>query len=68
MEKIDAAQWEVFRESNALKITPTEQRLIAKLHSKYFKHKYYLTCNCSPKEYQRWIGDLNNLYEQNRND
>ena len=40
MEKIDAAQWEVFRESNALKITPTEQRLIAKLHSKYFKHKY----------------------------
>jgi len=37
--------------------------MIATIHSKYFAHKYYLPCGCSPKQWNQWIKQINELYE-----
>ena len=49
------AQWNVFRESNALKITPTEQRLIAKLHSKHLNINIICLAIVAPR-IPKWRG------------
>ena len=62
LNKEEYDKWTEFRSQKSSTINKTEQELIATLHSKYFAHKYYLPCSCSPKEWNRWIQQLNELY------
>lgn len=68
MIKQDYDKWTEFRQSNSSNISPNEQNLIAKLHSVYFKHSYFMpTCKCKATydTFQKWINELNELYEKN---
>jgi len=56
-------KWTEFRAVKSSKINPTEQELIASLHSKYFKHRFFKPCNCSPKQWNNWIKQLNEIYD-----
>jgi len=58
----DYDKWTEFKAANGNSINRQEQELIAKLHSIYFKHKYYLPCSCTTKTYIAWIKQLNNIY------
>jgi len=65
MIKQDYDKWTEFRQSQSNQINAEEQKLISKLHSKYFKHPYFLpTCKCKAtyETFQKWINDLNEFY------
>ena len=55
-------KWTEFKAANGKSINRPEQELIATLHSKYYKHTYYLPCTCTPKTYIAWIKQLNDIY------
>lgn len=55
-------KWTQFKAANGNSINRQEQELIARLHSKYYKHSYYLPCTCTPKTYIAWIKQLNDIY------
>ena len=55
-------KWTEFKAANGKSINRQEQELIARLHSKYHKHSYYLPCTCTPKTYIAWIKQLNDIY------
>ena len=61
-DKKEYDDWTKFKENNGNQINKQEQKLIAKLHSKYHKHSYYLPCECTPKTYIAWIKHLNDIY------
>ena len=44
-------------------ITRSELEMVSFFHSKYYKHSYYIPCTCSPKTINRWIKDINILWE-----
>ena len=54
--------WQDFRKSKRTTISNEEFEMIAKLHSIYFKHQYYLPCTCSPKTIILWIKQLNEVF------
>ena len=56
-------KWTEFKAANGNSINRQEQELIARLHSKYYKHSYYLPCTCTPKTYIAWIKQLNDIYD-----
>jgi hypothetical protein len=58
--------WTEFITSNKNTMTKQEQELLARLHAYYFKHSYYLPCTCSPKTYNTWISQLNEIYKRGR--
>lgn len=45
-------------------ITPQEFQLVCDLHAKYYEHNFYKPCTCNPKTINRWIKDLNIIYER----
>jgi hypothetical protein len=49
MSKLHYEEWTKFLDSNSNKLNKQEQELLARLHSIYFKHSYYLPCTCSSK-------------------
>lgn len=55
-------KWTEFRSIKSNTINKPEQELIASLHAKYHGHRYYLPCTCSPKEWNKWIQQLNEMY------
>ena len=55
-------KWTEFKAANGNSINRQEQELIARLHSKYYKHSYYLPCTCTPKTYIALIKQLNDIY------
>tara|TARA_R100000908_G_scaffold65158_1_gene52337 strand:- start:201 stop:410 length:210 start_codon:yes stop_codon:yes gene_type:complete len=57
--KNDFKKWEEFRLSERSTITRAEFKLVCDLHAKYYSHKYYEPCTCSPKTINQWISDLN---------
>ena len=63
LNKEEYDKWTEFRTVQSNKITRKEQEMIATIHSKYFAHKYYLPCGCSPKQWNNWIKQINDLYE-----
>lgn len=65
MEENDRLDWYQFRNNDAPNVTHTEYVMIAKLHSKYYNHKYKLPCKCNPRVINKYIEDLNKLYEAN---
>ena len=63
MTKSDYMSWAVFLSNNSNTLIKEEQELLARLHSKYYNHSYYLPCTCSPKTYNTWIEQINVLYK-----
>jgi len=62
-EKEDRIDWAEFRLGNKQHISAIEFELVCKLHSKYYKHSFYKPCTCSPKTINRWIKDLNIIWD-----
>lgn len=61
--KDDYKLWTKFRKSKHSTISRTEFNLVCKLHSTYYKHKFYQPCTCSPKTIKKWIAELNIVWE-----
>ena len=64
LEHYDA--WTAFLANDKNTLTKGEQETLARLHSIYFKHSYYLPCTCSPKTYNTWIQQLNVIYKNGK--
>tara|TARA_R110000796_G_scaffold170639_2_gene287571 strand:+ start:464 stop:685 length:222 start_codon:yes stop_codon:yes gene_type:complete len=63
-EKADYKDWEKFRlGSDKNTISAEEFTLVCDLHSKYYKHTFYKPCTCSPKTINKWIKDLNIIWD-----
>ena len=58
----DYAEWENFRLGTKSHLSPQEFELVCKLHSTYYKHKFYKPCTCNPKTIKQWIKDLNVIW------
>tara|TARA_R110000744_G_scaffold276282_1_gene389001 strand:- start:482 stop:688 length:207 start_codon:yes stop_codon:yes gene_type:complete len=68
MDKIDSIDWLKFRESIKTTLSKEEFTMVCELHAKYFKHSFYKPCTCSPRKIKNWIAQLNDIYEQNKDD
>ena len=55
--------WEKFRMGKNDVITATEFEMVAKLHSVKFNHSYFKPCTCSPQTINKWIKDLNTIWD-----
>jgi len=55
--------WQDFLIGRGSQLKQQERELIAKLHAKYFNHKYHIPCGCNPNTIKGWITDLNGLYD-----
>ena len=62
MTKIHYDAWTDFLANDSDTLTKGEQETLARLHSIYHQHQYYLPCTCSPKIYNQWIEQLNVIY------
>lgn len=58
----DIEIWRAFRESKKSSITYEEFEMVCEFHAKYFSHKFYKPCTCSPKTINKWIKDLNDMW------
>lgn len=67
MTKKDYKYWTEFRKNKSNKISKEEFKTIAEMHARLKKHAYYLPCTCNPKGIQRFIDDLNKIYNEHRN-
>ena len=63
MDEIDKKDWYKFRCGKKNSLSNNEYTLVSQLHSKYFKHRFYKPCTCNPNTIKTWIGQLNELYE-----
>jgi hypothetical protein len=61
--KDDRKKWKKFRMGKKSVISRAEYELVCQLHSAYYKHKLYYPCTCKPKEINKWIQDLNKVWE-----
>ena len=61
-EELDYKDWELFRQGTKDVISSMEFQLVCNLHSKYYKHSFYKPCTCSPKTINKWINDLNIIW------
>lgn len=66
MSKLHYDKWTGFLNNDKNTLTKGEQELLARLHSIYFKHTYYIPCTCSPKTYNNWIEQLNVIYKNGK--
>ena len=63
MSKEDYLDWGNFRNSLVDRVAPEELDMISQFHAVYFNHKYIKPCTCNPKEINRWISQLNVIYD-----
>jgi len=63
MEEIDKKDWKQFKADVKGKLSQEQYKLLCRLHSKYYNHKYYEPCSCSPKRLLQWIADINKIYD-----
>ena len=61
-EELDKKDWEQFRLGNKHKLSAIEFELVCQLHAKYYKHTFRKPCTCNPKLVNRWIKDLNKIW------
>lgn len=67
MEELDKIEWQEFRASVNNVLNREQFDLICQLHAKYYKHRFYKPCTCSPKTIKTWIAQLNDIYDGDRN-
>lgn len=65
MEVGHKQDWEVFKAELTGTLTQPQYRLICKLHSIYYKHKYTEPCSCNGKLFLKWIADIDKVYDAN---
>ena len=61
-EDADFKNWQHFREVKKSTLSDIEFKMICELHAKYYNHKFYKPCTCSPKKIKSWIKDLNVIW------
>jgi len=61
--KDDLKKWEEFRLSKKSTISREEFNMVCKLHATYYNHKYYEPCTCNPKLINKWIKELNIVWD-----
>lgn len=61
-EKDDRGNWKKFRMGKKQHISAAEFELVCELHAKYYKHRFYKPCTCNPKTINKWIKDLNIIW------
>jgi hypothetical protein len=64
MSKEDRARWTEFRSNTSSKLRKGEYDMICELHAKYYKHSFYKPCTCSPRTVNKWVAQLNDIYER----
>ena len=64
MNKLHWDRWQEFRDGKSNVMTAEEQELLARLHSIYYNHSYYIPCSCSPKTYNTWIDHINTIHDK----
>ena len=65
-KKADHEKWTVFRQGTKDVISAAEFDLVCKLHAEYQKHSFYKPCTCNPKLINRWIADLNVIWNNKK--
>lgn len=65
MEIEHKQEWEVFKAELKDKLTKPQYKLMCKLHSIYYKHKYTEICSCNPRKFLQWIADIDKVYNAN---
>jgi hypothetical protein len=67
MTNEDYKYWTEFRAKKTNKLSREEFKTICEMHARLKKHGYFEPCTCNPKGAQRFIDDLNKLYNEHRN-
>ena len=62
-EKEDYEKWKKFRLGKKSFLSHKEFDMVCYLHSRYYEHKFYKPCTCSPKTIKQWIQDLNKIWD-----
>jgi hypothetical protein len=55
--------WTKFRASKSNRITKKGYSKICEIHSVLFSHGYFEPCTCNPKGVQKFIKDINKIYD-----
>ena len=55
--------WSLFRARKSNTITHEEFEMLCHLHADLFNHQFYKPCTCRPKEINKWISDINQVYD-----
>ena len=56
----DKIIWNGVKQRITSKMRNEDFKIMCRLHSKYFNHKYQEPCTCSKKIVRKWIEQLNN--------
>ena len=56
----DKIIWNGVKQRITSKMSNEDFKIMCRLHSKYFNHKYQEPCPCSKKTVRKWIEQLNN--------
>lgn len=62
MVKEDREIWEDFKANVGRKLNREQFKVLCRLHSKYYNHKYYEPCSCNPRNIINWISDIDKKY------
>jgi len=56
----DKIIWQGVKERMTSTMSNEDFKIMCKLHSKYFNHKYSEPCTCNKRRLRQWIEELNN--------
>jgi len=56
----DKIIWQGVKERTTSTMSNEDFKIMCKLHSKYFNHKYSEPCTCNKSMLRQWIEQLNN--------
>jgi len=55
--------WSLFRARKSTNISQEEFTMLCEMHAELFNHTFYKPCTCRPKEINKWISDINRIYD-----
>ena len=56
----DKSIWNGVKQRMTSTMSNEDFKIMCKLHSKYFNHKYSEPCTCNKRRLRQWIEELNN--------
>jgi hypothetical protein len=56
----DKIIWQGVKQRMTSTMSNEDFKIMCKLHSKYFNHKYSEPCTCNKRRLRQWIEELNN--------
>ncbi len=56
----DKIIWQGVKHRTTSVMSNEDFKIMCKLHSKYFNHKYSEPCTCNKRRLRQWIEELNN--------